>query len=287
MLRGMPRFWFAIALVLAPLGLCAGEVETDLNGFRLQQFVKVAESELGRPYETIDAGDSVVNAYRVDQDAYMIVGHHKKYPKHISTLQLTGLTTKALPFKGLVLGDPEAKVLAALGEPDSRRKTESPPVVLLSYRKRNYSVELDNEGRLYSIQIFTNADVINKANSGAGLWADFKAAVRSKDFLSVSEMLRPDVEIYKSGKVLSIQRRYSEFVRRPDKAFVSALFGDKDSVLQELARSEPEEELRMVLDFGMGRVFKFPNGRILREIAFFPYNGKYRVYEIAFRERAK
>ena len=280
-------FCLAIAFVLTSLSVFAGEVETDLNGFRLQQFVKVAESELGRPFKTIDTGHSVVNAYQIDDDAYMVVEHHKKYPNHISMLQLTGFTTKTLPFKGLALGDPEAKVLAALGKPDDRKKMESPPVVKLSYRERNYSVELDSQGRLYSIQVFTNADVVTKTDGGEDLWATFKAAVQSKDFLLVSQTLRPDVEIYKSGKVLSIQTRYSEFLQRPDKAFVSALLGDADSVLQELSQSEPEEELRLVVDFGVGRVFKFRNGRILKEIAFFPYNGKYRVYEIAFREPGK
>lgn len=279
--------WLILALVFTPLNLYAGEVETDLNGFRLQQLTQAAESSLGSPFETIDTGPSVINAYRIDDNAYMVVGHLKKDPHHISLLQLTGFTAKASPFKGLVLGDPETKVLAALGKPDERKKVGYPPVVSLFFKERNYSIELDTEGRLYSIQIFTNADLTTKTERDENLWTTFKTLVQTKDFRLMSEMIRPDVEIYKSGEVLSIQRRYSDFLQQPDKAFASALLGEVDSVLQEVSQTEPEEEIRLALDVGVGRVFKFPTGSILKEIAFFPYNGKYRVYEIAFREHEK
>ncbi|MBI4207136.1 MAG: hypothetical protein HY527_19100 [Betaproteobacteria bacterium] len=264
--------------------LWASDVEIELNGFRLQQFVRVAEASFGKPFKTIDTGPSVVNAFSVDSSAYMVVEHHKRYPNNISMLQLTGATTKALPFRGLMLGDPESKVIAALGKPDHIAKIDSPKVTKLSYNSRNYSVELDAQGRLYSIQIFTNKAVVADVNDSESHWPSFKSAVLSKDFSSVAEMLRPDVEIYKGGKVLSIQVRYSEFLQKPDKAFISALFDETDSVLAELRQAEPEEEIRLQQNFGVGRVFKFPKGRYLKEIAFFPYNGKYRVYEIAFKE---
>jgi len=171
-----------------------------------------------------------------------------------------------------------------LGTPDERTKVDSPPVVALSYKDKNYTVELDNQGRLYSIQIFTTLHLVTKKDSGEDPWLSFKAAILSKDFSSISQHLRPDVEIYKSGEVLSIQTRWSEFLKNPGKDFVSALLGETDSVLQEILQtSSPEEAIRVVKDFGAGRVFKFPEGRILKEIVFFPYNGKYRIYEIAFK----
>ena len=42
-------------------------------------------------------------------------------------------------------------------------------------------------------------------------------------------------------------------------------------------------QMRIAENVGTGRVYKFSKGKILKEIVFFPYNGKYRVYEIAFR----
>ncbi len=229
----------------------------------------------------------MVNAYQIDERAYMVVGHHKKYPNHISILQLTGLTTKALPFKGLLLGDSEDKVIRTLGKPDRVEKIASPNVSKFAYNDRNYTVEIDESGRLYSIQIFTTTDLLTKTDGTESEWPNFKAAVLSKDFVRVVETLRPDVEIYKSEKVLSINTRYSEFIKNPEKGFVLALLGETDSVLREMSQSEPEQEIRLVMEFGVGHVYKFPKGKILKEVAFFPYNGKYRVYEIAFKEKSK
>jgi hypothetical protein len=271
-----------LALAWATGPLFAGQVELDLNGFRLQQFVSAAKT-LGTPFKTVDAGNRVAEAYAVDTDAYMVVGHDKKHPNNISFLQLTGVTTKALPFKGLVLGDPEAKVLAALGTPDLREKIEEPPVTKLAYNDRNYSVEIDAKGRLYSILLLTDADLMTRTDGSDDTWSLFKKAVQSRDFVAVSEWLRPDVEIYKAGKTLSIQRGYAGFIKEPDPLFAAALIGTKDSVLQQLALEEPEEQLRLIEDVGVGRVFKFKNGRVLSEIVFFPYNGRYRVYEISFK----
>ncbi len=265
----------------------AGDFEVDLNGFRLQQLVSVVEPALGRPFKTIDEGDLIADAYAIDQYAYMVVGHLKKYPHNISVLQLTGATAKALPFKGLLLGDLKPKVIEALGKPDRVVHIQSPKVTKLVYERRNYSVELDESDRLYSIQVFTTADLMNKTDNSESEWANFRTAVLSKNVAALLEMMKPDVEIYRGGKTLSITVPFGAFAAKPDREFVSALIGPTNSVLQQVTQAEPVQELRLTENIGMGVVYKFPNGKILKEIAFFPFNGRYRVYEIAFRERAK
>ncbi len=102
---------------------------------------------------------------------------------------------------------------------------------------------------------------------------------------AILEWVRPDVEISRDGDVLSIKKRYDDFRAKPDDNFVKALIGERNSVLEELGKTEPEEEMRIAENVGVGRVYKFYKGKILKEIVFFPYNGKYRVYEIAFREK--
>src|SRR5262249_536223 len=65
----------------------AGELETDLNGFRLLQSKKAVAAALA-PYEKkIVSG---LEAYRIDDDAYMVFGYGKKDTKHIGSIQLTG-----------------------------------------------------------------------------------------------------------------------------------------------------------------------------------------------------
>ena len=283
----MLRFALVVILWLISVPSWAGDFEVDLNGFRLQQFLSVVEPALGRPFQTIDEGDLVANAYVIDQDAYMVVSHLKKHPYNISSLQLTGATTKAVPFKGLMLGDPRSKVVNVLGKPDHVEQIQSPKVTKFAYEGRNYTVELDESDRLYSIQVFTTADLMNKTDGSESEWANFKAAVLSKNISALLEMMKPDVEIYRGGKTLSITGPFSAFTAKPDTEFVSALIGPTNSVLQQVAQAEPVQELRLTEIMGMGVVYKFPNGKILKEIAFFPFNGRYRVYEIAFRESAK
>lgn len=283
----MVRLALVVIVWFAPGLSWAGGLEIDLNGFRLQQLVSVVEPALGRPFKTIDEGDLVANAYAIDQEAYMVVGHLKKFPHNISIIQLTGATAKALPFKGLRLGDPGSKVVEVLGKPDNVKEIQSPKVTKLSYEGRNYTVELDERDRLYSIQVFTTSDLMNKTDGSESEWADFKAAILSKNIAALIEMMKPDVEIYRRGKTLSIMAPYSAFAAKPDTEFVSALVGPTNSVLQQIRQAEPMKELRLTEKVGMGVVYKFPSGKILKEIAFFPFNGRYRVYEIAFREGAK
>jgi hypothetical protein len=283
----MRRSIAVLILILMSALSRAGDFEVDLNGFRLHQLVSIVEPALGRPFKTIDEGDLIADAYAIDQDAYMVVGHLKKYPHNISLLQLTGATTKALPFKGLLLGDPKGKVIEVLGKPDRVDQIQSLKVTKLVYEGRNYSVELDESDRLYSIQVFTTADLMNKTDGSESEWTKFKAAILSKNVGSLLEMMKPDVEIYRGGKTLSITAPFSTFSAKPDGEFVSALIGPTNSVLQQVTQVEPVQELRLTEKIGMGVVYKFPKGKILQEVVFFPFNGKYRVYEIAFREGAK
>ena len=274
-----------LAVLLVPLLLEAADIQTDLNGFRLLQLRNVAENYFGKPFDTFKTNSSTVEAYRIDSNAYMVFEYNKNFPNNIFSIQLTGYTNKALPFKGLILGDDVQKVNDILGKPASTEKIESPNVSKYSYEGTNYTVEIDDKGKLYSIRIYGTKDVVQKANDTFKSYEKFKALVIAKDIKSIVEMLRPDVEIYKKGKVLSINQRYADFAATPDKEIVTALLGDTDSVLQEMKESEPEGELRLIKDFGVGEVYKFYKGKILKEIVFFPYNGKNRVYEIEFREK--
>lgn len=188
-----------------------------------------------------------------------------------------------MPFKGLILGDDVDKVNRVLGKPARVKSIASPQVSLFEYQNGNYSVEVDKSGRLYSIRIFITEKLLTVEGDSDADWREFKAAIIAKDFVRVIAMLRPDVEIYRNGKVLAVNQKHSDFTENPDKEIIDALVGNTDSVLQEIVQTEPESELRLAESFGMGSVYKFYKGRILAEIAFFPYNGRYRVYEIAFR----
>jgi hypothetical protein len=262
----------------------AGGRADELNGFRLWQYRDAAKDYLGEPFATQKGEESVYEAYAVTDSSYMVFELWQKYPQNMYSVQITGYPTKMLPFKGIVLGDPEKKVKKALGKPDSSKKIEDPPVTINYYEGENYSTEIDADGRLYSIKLHVTDGFMSEAEVGFDDWDRVKSAVLAKDMKKILETVRPDVEIYKGGEVIYINKRYVDFRKSPGAAFVQALIGKGDSVLKELKTTEPEGEMRLAKGLGVGQVFKFRDGKILKEIVFFPYNGKYRVYEIAFRE---
>lgn len=268
-------------LVLPVAGHADSEVE--LNGFQLWQFKSVVHDALGKPFKTIPRDSSTMEAHRIGPDAYMVFGYLKEWPKNISMIQVTGYIDNMLPFKGMVLGDDAQKIKRRLGPASSVKQVQQPKVQQWSYKETNYSVEVDETGKLYSIQINLNSYIMNEGGDNFDPWEDFKKAVLAKDTAGVLNSLRPDVEIYRKGKTLTIDKPMAEFTRKPASEFMSAFWGNKDSVLAALQQSEPEAESRLTTKIGMGMVFKFYKGTIIREIAFFPFNGKYRVYEIAFR----
>ena len=76
-------------------------------------------------------------------------------------------------------------------------------------------------------------------------------------------------------------------MENPDPGIYEVLLGEENSVYSEIQQTEPEGELRLVVGLGGGWVYKFYNSKIPKEIVFFPYNRKYRVYEITFRDNTK
>lgn len=273
-----------LAALLVYLPLEAADVQVDLNGFRLLQIRAAVENSLGKPFNISKTNYSTVEEYKVDSDACMVFEYSNDLPNNVASIQLTGHTDKVIPFKGLRLGADLQKVNEVLGKPSQIDGIESPQVSMYSYEGTNYSVEMDADGKLYSIRIFLPKDIIQTGNEPFKSYKIFKALVIGRDIPGIIELLRPDVEIYKNGHVLYINKKYADFAASPDKDIIAAILGETDSVLAEIRESEPEGELRLIMNFGVGEVYKFYKGRILKEIVFFPYNGKHRVYEISFRE---
>lgn len=284
----LPRFRIACFGLLVVFALIlpasATEPQVELNGWRLQQFVKAMDSTYGEPYKVIVEGGITSRVHFIDEQAYMVAGATDTFPNHIATLQLTGISAKPIPFLGLQLGDPEEKVISVLGTPDTRVRIEDWKVTRYDYPGRNYSVELDDAGKLYSIRIISDASVTSAiADDAFSPWAEFADALASRDTARILDQLRPDIEIYRHGRILDIDRRFRDFAENPDADFMSALVGES-GLLEAIADVRPDELVRVTEKMGVGLVFAFPADSTLEEIVFFPYAGRYRVYEIAFRE---
>lgn len=259
----------------------------DLNGVRLWQLKDAVHRTWGPPDQNLSTDHSSAEVYRLGQTAYAVVEYLDSRPHNVYSLQLTGTRLPGMtPFRGLVLGDPQAKVVNALGRPSSLERVDAPQVkgTLQRYTYAgNYSVEILDGKTLYSIRIDATPDVLSGPVAGNDVWGDFRAAVLKKDMASVLQQLRPDVEIYRGDAVLTIDRAYSAFQKQPERAFLQALFGDTDSVRSVIQRAQPDVAIRVAEKVGTGRVFKFPPSEAVEEIVFFPFAGRLRVYEIKFR----
>ncbi len=282
------RMWLAAGLCAAlawpaPRAM-ASDVQLELDGWRLQQFGSTVEGTLGKPFKTIDEPPVSRKAYRIGSDAYLVVTARAPLVNNIESLQLTGKSDTATVFSGLHLGDPREKVLAALGAPDEVSRVDSPKVELWKFNDRNYTVEIDEKGRLFSVLIYTDASVADAEPED--IWPSFKAAIASGEFELIEPWLRPDVEIYQDNDTLSVRGRYSAFREAPDAAVVDALIASRNSVRAAIAGHEPEQFARVTENMGVGMAFKFPESSPLEELVFFPYAGRYRLYEVAFREPA-
>lgn len=276
---------FILFLLFVPCAAFAADYAIDLNGFRLWQFKDIPRGFFGKPYESVKQGDSRYELYELTDDSYMAFEVWDEYPNNIISMQLTGYPTKMLPFKGLKLGDSRKKTIKALGKPDREKKVPDTSKTMLIYDP-NYSVEIDGDGRLYSIRMGITKEFMNDAEVDFKEWEQFNKAVLARDVKGIMELMRPDAEIYMDGEVLTINKRYSDFMAKPGKTFVEALIGKKRSVRAELLKKkEPEGQMRLQEGMGVGQVFKFPEGGILAEIVLFPYNGKYLIYEIAFWDK--
>lgn len=270
--------------LMSGISVCsANEFPIDLNGFRLWQYRSVAENYFGKPFQTMKRDDHVLEAHQVSKSSYMVFGYWKTFPENARTIQITGYPTKMIPFKGLQLGDSEDQVFSVLGKPSNTKKITSPPVTIWYYDKENYTIEIDQQGRLYTIKIDLVQEMMNDADTKSEYWAAFKQAILAKDKDAILKCLRPDVEIYRHGKSIAIDKRYVDFQAAPDKEFMEALIGDKNSVLTQIRATEPEVAMRLMLEMGAGWVYKFHQDNVLAEIVFFSYNGQFRVYEVKFR----
>jgi len=276
------------ALAVLPSITLAGQFETDLNGFRLWQYISGAESHLGKPFKTIEEPDRTQQAFKVSENSYMVFSNSKEKHKHyVASIQISGYPTKMIPFKGLTLGDSKAKVEKTLGKPGSTKKIYDGKFTINYYDPANYSTEYDEHGKLYSIKLHVTNEFMEAKDYEFKSWQKFKKAVLKKDVPAIMATLRPDAEIFKGGETLTHQGRYLEFMNKPDKKFVEALIGAKNSVRTVLKESEPDGEMRLVMGMGIGQVFKFYKSDVLREIVLFPYSGDYRVYEVAFRAKGE
>lgn len=262
--------------------------EIELAGFVLGQTRASVHRELGKPFQQSVQDDGWIfdfHTIKRDTSVYAVFKYRPADTTVIYGIELVGERWDDMhTFRGLKLGSARDKVNAALGKPDRIEKIEDPPVTTQYYNHRNYSVDIDNKGFLYGIQIF--GSVLDKKPSHDPSIKPFKQAIVSRNLDSLLMWMTPDVEIHKGGQIITYSRSARGELKQGDSQFTSLLLGDVNSVwaafTKEFAEGTSESRLHPELN-QMLLVDKFFDSNILSEIIFRPHAGRWKVYEIKFR----
>ncbi|MDH5651784.1 MAG: hypothetical protein OEZ39_07905 [Gammaproteobacteria bacterium] len=272
-----------LAVVLLPARMVQAELLMELNGFYLWQMKDGVINHYGQPHDVMENEYKLYHIYYLNMTSHIVFEYLKQdFPHNVSAIQITGYPVEMTPFKGVMLGDSLESVEKKIGKSDMQKPVPGKNKTLHLYNNKNYSLQYDDENKLVSIKIGISKEFMDDIDFKVDASKEFTEAVKNRDIPTVLKLLRPDFEIYKDGKILSVKRRYADFLDKPDQEIIDALVGDKNSVLTALRESEPSRQTRIQDKIGVGEIYKFYSGSIVSRIVFFPYNGKLRVYEIYF-----
>ena len=278
--------------------------QLELNGIFLGQFKQVPERLFGRPLRTEKFEDGwTYRAYALNKDTgvYMAFKFSKDFPEEIYSLQIAGppddleatVGESAPPFVGIRLGDSREKLLSVFGKPSKIEPESDWPVELWSYDGRNYSFEVNKQGRLSSIQIMgydgfpgepkdfpTDLTELKKCLSSA-------AAIRLEDHSSgcLADWIAPGIEIEVAGRSIYVKRPLRTELSDPNSEVMKKLVGKSGSLVSILENEKPEQDPKMRLSTvqSFGAVTEFPKSKTLKEIVFHFISGKWRLWEVSFR----
>ncbi|MGA9119073.1 MAG: hypothetical protein WB699_06870 [Bacteroidota bacterium] len=260
--------------------------QRELNGFLLGQTHSAITSSFDKLLQKQTSDDGWTEyAYSIDTSfaAYMAFGFADSGGKCLS-IQITGKPgTRMRPFLGLVLGDSKEKVLHKLG--GEAGTVHEPDLNLdhLTYAKRNYSVELDSLGRLFSIRLVGYEGIPEHPSSPVDDLGSVAQTLRSRNVDAILDLLAPDVEVSTGDSIVTFEGGARAELSNSTSPISRFLYEADSSILLLLAEPTSEKaelKLRLYEDRTSGYVYTFPSESKLKEIVFIPDTGKWRIWEI-------
>jgi len=279
----------SLASPVAPLGAQAPS-QRELNGFLLDQSGDAVAASFAQVLKVDTMADHwVYRVYGLDRShhAYMAFKFPPDRPKQAVSLQITGDSgTTMHPFLGLVLGDHYQTVLKGLGDPTVIRHELDLNLDLYVYDGRNYSLELDSLGRLWSIEIFAYTGLPDRPKETVPSLDSLAAALEAGGDTAL-QYLAPDLEIYEKGHTHSFLRAALTEVEDDTSTMARLLFHDAKSAVAVLrdpsTRVRAEANIRVWERRSPGWVFKLPRPTPIAEVVYINHAGRWRLWEIRYR----
>jgi hypothetical protein len=268
--------------------------QRELNGFLLGQHASVLANAFGDPYKEISTEDGwVYRVYTLDRSrgAYMVFKFPSFRPDYVYSIQLAGQPgTEMHSFVGMKLGDDSSAVLERLGPPSRIEYNPEFSLSLWSYDDRNYSVEIDSLGRLYSIQIFGYAGFPEYPEGPLAPVEPLRQALSARDVDELLDVLAADFEIFKGDSVYRFERAARRDLSDRTSVLSRLLYAAPGSLREILADVDLEKDTEVALRLydrqrpgTIYSVCKFAEGLPITEIVFQGHAGRWRVWEIHYR----
>ena len=258
--------------------------QRELNGYLLGEDAKPISEGFDSVMSQQKYADGWTDcAYSIDtaHSAYMVFGFADSSDDCLS-IQITGTAgTEMHPFLGLRLGDAREKVYETLGPPTSERHLMTPHLEFLQYKGRNYSVELDSLGNLWSVRILGYRGFPDKPSDSLPNLVALIQSLQSNDPDVILEALAPDVELMVGDTVYTIEGSARALIKDPTSRFSQLLYSGSPS----MASLDLSTVRAGILDPASVKenlftpTYKFPQSSFVKDVVFVVHAGKWRIWE--------
>lgn len=264
-----------------------------LNGFVLGQYKETVANTFDELLQegTTSSGQTY-QAFSLDPEhrAYMVFQYSKDRPDYLYSIQVTGDPgTNMQSFLGLRLGDPREKVLTRLGNPVGVFRDPQTRLDRFEYGpERNFSVEVDSLGQLFSIRIIGYKGFGDEPDLGERPSPDHvKELLAGTDIDALLDALAGDIEVFRGDLVYSFKRGARLDLADSTSRMARELFAERGSLREVLTPEvirQAEFAVRVYDDRSRypSLVYTFSGNGPLAEMLFTADAGAWRLWEVRF-----
>jgi len=265
--------------------------QMSLDGFYLSQYRYVFTNLYGKPLQIIKTEDGWIYEFfkvKPDTSVYILTKASSDDTTAIISIQINGEKyDEMIPFLGLKLGDDEKKVFNILGKYSEVTELDNPHVEVGFFKDRNYSIEINDDKKLYGLRIFGFDGFKDLSDNEQPDLLLFKKAILAKDIESLSNMIMPNFKIFRNDEVYYYKDRIKKELSDSTSDIHKQLFNHENSLYNIFKEENPDNNMEIRLTMDPQRVMlvaKFPDSKFLKEIVFWGHVDRYKVWEISFKD---